>query len=225
MGDHRPLGLAGGAGGVDDGLQVVAGYLHGRQLFGVLHQPGVGGGPGPLPLQADHLPQGRAVLADGADGIEEDLAGNDRDGAGVAQDVPDLVALEHGVDGAEDGAQLEDGEPDVVVIGAVGQIDRDDVPLLDTQLLQPVGHAVDPLVELTIGDLLVAPEDAGLVGALLLVQLDELSQVLRDFDRHDALLFAAPWMPIARPVYQLSIRTVHVESAVPAALAPSDAVC
>jgi hypothetical protein len=101
----------------------------------VLKQVGVGGSALGRALEADDVTKRRTGVFRGAYRVDEYLAGDDGDGAGIAEDVPHLVALEQSVDRPEDCAQLQYPEPYVEVVRAVGQVDGDDVALLDAQRL------------------------------------------------------------------------------------------
>ena len=83
--------------------------------------------------------------------------------AGVAEDVVDLGRAEAGVDGDEDAAGGGDGEVGLQHRRGVGAEEGDAVVLLETDVAQAVGEAIDALGGLALGVAAVTMDDGGVV--------------------------------------------------------------
>lgn len=92
-------------------------------------------------------------VRDGTD--DEDI------GTEVAEGRGDLVGCEAGVQGHEDGAELEDGVGEGGKRSAVAEGDGDAVALADSELGQGMGEAVGQKVELGVGEARLRGGDAG----------------------------------------------------------------
>ena len=172
------LGLAGGAGGVEDEQRVLG--VHG---LGRAHRVGGGHGlvvpdvaalgPGDVTAGALNDDDGVDVgaLVEGGVGVllqrhvaaaAHTLVGGDDDAAigvedAVAQGVGGEAAKDDGVNGADAGA----GEHGHRRLGDHGQVDANPVALLNALGLENIGQLADVGVQFAIGDLLV---DVGIVG-------------------------------------------------------------
>lgn len=151
VGEHGALGEAGGAGGVDEGGDIV------RADGDVGAQGGESGGIGEERGQEG--------------GIDEEAGG------GVGEDVGELAVAIEDVDGEEDGAELEDSEEEVDEVRAIGEVDGDAVALGDATGGEGVGETVGSGVDFAKGKGLRAPLESGLGGASLKGDVEELDEI------------------------------------------------
>ena len=183
--DLDTLGVAGGAGGVDehgdvkggDPGQVTDGF-RGGQLLGEGVPSGRAGGI--------HVRRGVGHEEPGPDAggelggffghVDERGVGDEPGGFGVVEDVGRFVALVGGVDGDGDGADGGQSEPAVEELGAVGQEEADPVAGVDAQTTEHSGGAEGPFLELAVGDAVSGDFDEGLVGLAPDGQLHEFAQ-------------------------------------------------
>ena len=124
----------------------------------------------------DILLDQRQVFLDAPDGVDELLAHHQGDGVGVVDDVGDLVRVEPEVQGDGHAPDLAEGEVALQVLVAVQHEERDLVTLPNPHVLEGVGQAVDPAVELPIGEAGIAEDDRLLVGELAGVSGYQLPQ-------------------------------------------------
>ena len=168
VGEHDALGLAGGAGGVDDGHGVagtgagderVEGGVGGLEGRGGGHEVGEGvdgeGGGGDGcggGVHDDDVAEGGENAGElelcelVAGGEDEDLGG------GVAEHVADLVGGEGGVEGDVDGAEGEGGEVGDGPLPAILAEEGDAVATLDAPVEEVGGEGADAAVEILGGD-------------------------------------------------------------------------
>src|SRR5439155_22606844 len=108
----------------------------------------------------------RPQLADHLHVVEALEARRTDEGAALreAQDVVHLAAAEVGPDLVRDRTQPLQGEEDVGELHPVRQLDRDDVSRADAERLESCRHAVDPRLELAVGDAASAIDDRDPIG-------------------------------------------------------------
>jgi hypothetical protein len=182
----HPLGLAGGAGGVEDEERVLGAHLPGRAVVGGRrhgvvvpdvpavdpmnvaagafdHQHGLDPGTGLQGRVAVGLERNRAAASDA-------LVGGDQVGGVAVQDAPGQgirreAAEDHGMD-RPDARAGQHGKGD---LRDHGEIDRDPVARRDPVGGHGVGQAADLFVDLAVGDvagdlrIVTLPDDRGVV--------------------------------------------------------------
>ena len=177
-GVHDALGLAGGAGGVEDeegifGVHPLGGAVGAGLRHGVVIPDVLGAHLG-LDLVAhalhdDDLLDGGAVLdgvvgvgllGDGLGAAEGAVTGHEHFRGAVLEAVAEGVGAEPAEHDAVDGADAGAGQQAGCELGDHGQVEADPVALLHAESLQDVGELADFLVELLVGQGLVV---AGLV--------------------------------------------------------------
>ncbi len=170
-GVHDALGLAGGAGGVEDVEHVLGVHRLGLAVAGgVLHQAvppvvaplfDVHGELRPAALHHHHVLDGRAVLQglvrellerqDAAAAVAA-VGGDEQLGLGVVDPVAERLGAEAAEDHRVNGADARAGQHGDGELGNHRQVDGHAVALAHPQALQHVGELVDLAVELPVGE-------------------------------------------------------------------------
>jgi hypothetical protein len=164
-GSGTPLGVAGGAGGVQHGEHVVGAHRpppvrhlprRGGEPFAAELQEGV---PGQVRLalgaavQHDHLAQPGQPAEDRPPALQVVRAAEHRDlGAHVGGDERDLLGAERAVDRARGRAGVHRAEVGEHVLAAVHHHDRDDVAGFDADRREPGGDPQHPLARLPVAE-------------------------------------------------------------------------
>ena len=163
VGEHDALGLAGGAGSVDDGAKLAGEDLCGAQTIGGDFGSAGGsdqrlvaqeiGGDVILRIGYDHLFEFGELCAALLELLQlVGAADDDHAGAGMFQDVSHSVGRFVEVDGDGDAAAAVDGEIGGVPLGAIGGEDGHAITGLDAELDERRGEAGYAAQELRRGD-------------------------------------------------------------------------
>ena len=149
MGDHRPFGAPGGAGGIEDRRQISGVAPHGRgpcvYAFGRLDETATTRGV--QRMCRDPLARSQSADAVGAFGIADDQAG-----FGITEKVVELAVGIGRVQRQIDGAGFQAGEIEKNVLGGFLDLHRDAIAGGDALRLQEAGEARRLLLEFLIGD-------------------------------------------------------------------------
>ena len=112
-----------------------------------------GSGPAAVPAREHHEPlEPRQVGGDEGEAVEERVGDHQRARLDEVDRPAEELALVGRVDGAHDGAGLEDPEPHRDELGAVGQQHADRLAGPHTAGDEPVGHPVGAGVHLAVAD-------------------------------------------------------------------------
>ncbi len=176
VGHHDPLGRPGGAGGVDDGHDIVvlnAGVW--RRLWGGSHELAEGDNLEPevwwylevVIGQKHYLFQVLQLILYEVNPVQQALVEDEDFRFGVVDDVFQHVPFVGIVDGGFYDAYLVHTEPCVDILQAVGHEDEGCISFPEAQLREPVTHAVSDFVHPAVGNLFIAPVCENFVSQLL----------------------------------------------------------
>ncbi len=163
MGQFHTLRRPGGAGGIDQGGQVVGAYrLPGgveiEILGGIAFDPIEGGSAcGCGTIDDYHLLE---LYSGRGDRGKKGLFGDDHGIAGVAEDMRDLVGGAGVVHRERGGAQVQDRGVDEIELRPVGEHDANRVTVSDTEFRQSCRDGVHPPCIVGPGDLQVSADSA-----------------------------------------------------------------
>ncbi len=161
--EHRALGAAGGAGGVDEGGELVGRQT--RPARPTLPRPRSGAARSGSPATISSRSAGSWSRCSSRPAAASALAITQRRFR-VGEDADRLARGQGRVDRVEDRAEPEDPPPDLEIVGAVGQDHADHVALPHSALTQARGDLGHAGGELAVGPLLMGVADEALVADL-----------------------------------------------------------
>ena len=134
----------------------------------------------------------RPERSSGRDGREQFGIDQQEAGFGVAEDITDFVGAEAGVDRNQDAPGGGDGKMRFEQRGGVGAEDGDAVVLLEAEVAQAVGAAVDALGDFAPGAAHIAVDDRDFIGEDVGGAAQEGDGVVRR-GRLVGVTWLAPW--------------------------------